>query len=219
MSMTSTTNPAAVAPATAAPTTYPARTGILRPEVLPIRVLGALLLVGALDPARWPHYLSPQWIFGLGALGVGFWAGAPVFGRPVIDSYRLRHRLARHRNTLLAAAAAFVAAFQSPPVWLAAVEVLLLLVYLALLDLGAAAPPPAGARLGQAGCAAAASALVLLAAVAPVTGGWWGRMVAAIAVLGTLGLLFTVLRLRRPAGYPRRASAGTGSAQAAARRH
>jgi len=192
---------------------------MLRPEVLPIRLLGALLLVGALDPARWPHYLGPQWFFGLGALCVGCWAGAPVIGRPVIDSYRLRHRLARHRNTLLAAAAAFVAAFQSPPVWLAAVEVLLLLVYLALLDLGAAAPPPAGARLGQAGCAAAASALVLLAAVAPVTGGWWGRMVAAIAVLGTLGLLFAVLRLRQPAGYPRRASADTGPAQATARRH
>ena len=192
---------------------------MLRPEVLPIRLLGALLLVGALDPARWPHYLSPQWFFGLGALCVGFWAGAPVLGRPVIDSYRLRHRLARHRNTLLAATAAFVAAFQSPPVWLAAVEVLLLLVYLALLDLGAAAPPPAGARLAQAGCAAAASALVLLAAVAPVTGGWWGRMVAAIAVLGTLGLLFAVLRLRRPAGFPRRPSAGTGPSQATARRH
>ena len=214
-----------MSPATAVPTmnptdqTNPTKTGALRPEVLPIRFLGALLLVGALDPARWPHYLSPQWFVGLGALCVGFWAGAPVFSRPVIDSYRLRHRIARHRNTLLAATAAFVAAFQSPPVWLASVEVLLLLVYLALLDLGAAAPPPPGARLGQAGCAAAASALVLLAAVAPVTGGWWGRFVAALAVFGTLGLLYAVLRLRRPAGYPRPATADTGSSSAAARPH
>ena len=171
-------------------------------EALPMCLLGALLLVGALDPARWPDYLSPQWFFGAVAALAGFWAGAPVVDRPVMPSYRLKHQLLRQRNTLLVAVSALLAALQSPPVWLMIVEVLLLLTYLALVDAGTPPARPANRQLSQAACAYAASALVLLAALAPITGGWWGRIVAAIAVLGTLGLLLAALRLRQPAAYP-----------------
>jgi len=174
-----------------------------RLERLPARVLGALLLVGALDPARWPDYLCPQWFFGAFAIAAGLWAGAPVVRRPVTDSHRWRDLAERHRNTLLAAASVLLAALQSPPVWLMAAETLLLLVYLMLVDAGAVAAGPARTRLGQALCAIGAAAVVLLAAVAPVTGGWWGRFVAGVAVLGALGLVYAALRLRRPAGYPR----------------
>ena len=171
-------------------------------EALPMCVLGALLLVGALDPARWPDYLSPQWFFGAAAVLAGFWAGAPVVDRPVMSSYRLKHQLLRQRNTLLVAVSVLLAALQEPPVWLMVVEVLLLLTYLALVDAGTPPARPVNRQLSHAACAYAASALVLLAALAPITGGWWGRIVAAIAVLGTLGLLLAVLRLRQPAGYP-----------------
>jgi hypothetical protein len=184
---------------------------------LPMCVLGALLLVGALDPARWPDYLSPQWFFGALALLAGFWAGAPVVDRPVMPSYRLRHQLLRHRNTLLVAVSALLAALQNPPVWLMVVEVPLLLTYLALIDAGSPPARPANQQLSHAACAYAASALVLLAALAPVTGGWWGRIVAALAVLGTLGLLLAALRLRQPANYPRAATAD--DALAGIRRH
>lgn len=173
-------------------------------EALPMRVLGALLLVGALDPARWPDYLCPQWFFGVLAAVFGAWAGTPLVDRPVLAAHRWRHQASRHRNTLLAGLAAFLAAFQSPPVWLMAVEVVLLLAYLTLADASSPAARPALGRFAHACCAAGASALVLLAAVAPITGGWWGRLVAAAAVLGTLGLLYATLRLRRPAAYPRR---------------
>jgi hypothetical protein len=183
----------------------------------PMRVLGALLLVGALDPARWPTYLCPQWFAGIAALAAGFWAGGPVVERPVVASFRLGPQIARHRNTLLVAASALLAAFQGPPVWLMVVEVLLLPTYLVLVDAGAAPARPANRQVGEAACAYAASVLVLLAALAPVTGGWWGRIVAAAAVLGALGLVFGVLRLRRPAGYPHRpAAAATNTAATSA---
>lgn len=185
-------------------------------EALPMCLLGALLLVGALDPARWPDYLSPQWFFGAVAALAGLWAGAPVVARPVMPSYRLKHQLLRQRNTLLVAISALLAALQSPPVWLMVVEVLLLLTYLALVDAGTPPARPVNRQLSQAACAYAASALVLLAALAPITGGWWGRIVAALAVLGTLGLLLAALRLRQPAGYP---SATASEALAGARRH
>ena len=185
------------------PSTGPAA----RFAALPMCVLGALLLVGALDPARWPDYLSPQWFFGAAALLAGFWAGAPIVDRPVMPSYRLRHQLLRQRNTLLVAVSTLLAALHDPPVWLMVVEVLLLLTYLALIDAGSPPARPARQQLSHAACAYAASALVLLAALAPVTGGWWGRIVAALAVLGTLGLLLAALRLRQPAGYPRAATA------------
>jgi hypothetical protein len=173
-------------------------------EALPFRVLGALLLVGSLDPPHWPDTPCPQWFFGVLAACLGFWAGAPVLDRPVLDSHTWPRRAQRHRNTLLAAAAAFLAAFQSPPAWLMVVEVALLLGYLAVLDAGAAAPRPPRVQTAQALWAAAGSALVLLAALAPITGGSWGRFVAGLCVLGTLALLGTALRLRRPAGFARR---------------
>jgi hypothetical protein len=176
-------------------------------DTLPTRVLGAVLLAGALDPARWPAYLSPQWFFGGAALVAGFWAGSPVVDRPEARSYRLRHQLDRYRNTLLAAAAALLAAFQSPPVWLMAVELALLLTYLVLVDSGTAPGRPAGQQLDHAAYAYAGSALVLLAALAPVNGGGWGRIVAGIAALGTLGLLFAAVRLRYAAGDDRTAAA------------
>ena len=201
------------APATAA-TTAPHWTA--RVEALPLCVLGALLLLGSLDPARWPDYLSPQWFLGAAAVCVGFWAGSPVVDRPVMPSFRLKHQVLRLRNTLLVAVSALLAALQRPPVWTMVVEVALLLTYLALIDAGAAPARPANRQLSQAACAYAASAIVLLAALAPITGGWWGRIVAALAVLGTLGLLLGVLRLRRPAGYPSRSAA---EAVANARRH
>jgi hypothetical protein len=94
-----------------------------------------------------------------------------------------------------------------------AVELALLLTYLFLVDAGTAPARPANTQLSHAGYAYAGSALVLLAALAPVSGGGWGRIVAGIAVLGTLGLLLGALRLRYAAGY--RESA----ANAAARRH
>lgn len=172
-------------------------------ETLPFRVLGALLLVGSLDPPHWPDTLGPQWFCGVLAACVGFWAGAPILDRPVLDSHTWPRRAQRHRNTLLAAAAALLASLQSPPVWLAAVEVLLLLGYLTVLDAGAAAPRAPRVQSAQALWAAAGSALVLLCAVAPITGGSWGRLVAGLCVLGTLGLLGAALRLRRPAGYDR----------------
>jgi hypothetical protein len=192
-----------------------------RLQRLPIRVLGALLLVGALDPARWPHYLCPQWFFGVIAAAAGLWAGAPVVRRPVMDSHRLTDRMVRHRNTLLAAVSALLAALQSPPVWLMAVQTLLLLGYLMVVDASVAAARSPRAQLNQALCALGAAALVLLAAIAPVTGGWWGRFVAAVAVLGALGLLYPALRLQPPAGYPRRAAAGAEQAggPAEGRRH
>jgi hypothetical protein len=182
----------------------------------PLRVLGALLLVGALDPARWPTYLCPQWFAGFAALVAGFWAGGPVVERPVVASFRLGPQIVRHRNTLLVAASALLAAFQGPPTWLMVVEVLLLPTYLVLVDAGAAPARPANRQIGEAACAYAASVLVLLAALAPVTGGWWGRIVAAAAVLGALSLVFGVLRLRRPAGYPHRPAAATTTAAATA---
>ena len=212
MSTASTQPPAATPSAPAVPEAAPQtrRAGLI--EVLPLRVLGALLLLGALDPARWPNYLSPQWFFGVAAFCAGFWAGAPVVERPVMESHRLAHQILRHRNTLLAAVSALLAAFQSPPVWLMAVEVLLLLTYLTIVDSAAAPARPAGQQLGQAVCGYGASAFVLLAALAPITGGWWGRIVAGVAVLGTLGLLFSALWLRRPAGYPRRSAAESATA-------
>ena len=185
-------------------------------EALPMCVLGALLLVGALDPARWPDYLSPQWFFGGAAVLVGFWAGAPIVDRPVMPSYRLKNQLLRQRNTLLVAVSALLAALQDPPVWLMVVEVLLLLTYLALIDSGTPPARPVNRQLNHAACAYAASALVLLAALAPITGGWWGRIVAALAVLGTLGLLLAVLRLRQPARY---APVSAGDALTGPRRH
>jgi hypothetical protein len=192
-----------------------------RLQAVPIRVLGALLLVGALDPARWPDYLCPQWFFGVIAAVAGLWAGAPVVRRPVMDSHRWADQLRRHRNTLLAAASALLAALQSPPVWLMAVQTLLLLGYLMLVDASVAAARSPRAQLNQALCAAAAAALVLLAAVAPVTGGWWARFVAALAVLGTLALVYAALRLRRPAGFAQGAGDAVeqGRAPANARRH
>jgi hypothetical protein len=168
---------------------------------VPFRVLGAVLLVGALDPARWPDYLCPQWFFGAIAAAAGLWAGVPVVRRPVLDSHRWRDQLSRHRNTLLAAAAALLAGFQSPPVWLMVVQAALLLGYLALVDAASTAARTPGARAGQALAAAAGTALVLLAALAPVTGGSWARLVAGAAVFGALGLAYAALRLRRPAAY------------------
>lgn len=172
-------------------------------ETLPFRLLGALLLAGALDPPHWPDSPSPQWLFGALAACVGFWAGAPIVDRPVLYRHNWSSRINRHRNTLLAAAAAFLAAFQSPPVWLMALEVLLLLGYLVVLDTAAAAPRPPRVQFAQALWAAAGCALVLLAAAAPITGGTWGRFVAGVCVFGALGLLWTALRLRRPAHWPR----------------
>ena len=172
-------------------------------EALPFRVLGALLLVGSLDPPHWPDTPSLQWLLGLVAACAGFWAGVPITDRPVIDSYTWPHRIQRHRNTLLAAVAVFLAALQSPPAWLTAVEILLLLGYLTVLDAGAAAARPPRIQAAQALWAAAASALVLLCALAPVTGGSSGRLVAGLCVAGTLGLLGAALRLRRPAGHVR----------------
>jgi hypothetical protein len=174
----------------------------VRLETAPFRVLGALLLLGALDPPRWPASPSPQWAIGVLAACAGLWAGAPIVDRPVLYRHNWASRINRHRNTLLAAAAVFLAAFQSPPVWLMAVEVLLLPAYLAAVDTGAAAPRPSGGQLAQALWAAGGSALVLLAAAAPVTGGAWGRFVAGLCVFGALGLLWTALRLRRPARWP-----------------
>lgn len=171
-------------------------------RMTPFRVLGALLLVGALDPARWPQYLSPQWFFGAFAAVAGLWAGAPVVRRPVLDSHRWRHRLDRHRNTLLAAAAALLSALQNPPVWLMIVQAALLLGYLALLDAVATSARAPRTQLAQALGAAAATALVLLAALAPVAGGSWARFVAGVAVFGALALVYAALRLRRPASYP-----------------
>ena len=174
-----------------------------RIETLPFRLLGALLLIGALDPPHWPDSPSPQWVFGALAACAGFWAGAPIVDRPVLYWHSWSSRANRHRNTLLVAVAAFLAAFQSPPVWLMAVEVLLLLAYLFAVDAGTAAPRPPRVQLAQALWAAAGSALVLLAAAAPITGGAWGRFVAGVCVFGALGLLWTALRLRRPAQWPR----------------
>ncbi|HTJ68400.1 MAG TPA: hypothetical protein VL551_12780 [Actinospica sp.] len=182
-------------------------------DALPTRILGALLLVGALDPARWPDHLSPQWFSGALALAVGFLVGAPIVDRPEMRSHRLRHQLLRYRNTLLAAAAVLIAAFQSPPAWLMAVELALLLTYLMLVDAGTAPARPADQQLNHAAYAYAGSALVLVAALVPVNGGGWGRIVAGIAVLGTLGLLLGALRLRYAAGYRR------GETDSAARRH
>lgn len=183
--------------------TPPAPASALGIETLPFRLLGALLLVGSLDPPHWPDTPSPQWFFGGLVACLGFWAGAPVVDRPVLYRHNWSSRINRHRSTLLAAAAAFLAAFQSPPVWLMAAEVLLLLGYLVALDLGAAAPRPREVQLAQALWAAAGSALVLLAAAAPITGAAWGRFVAGVCVFGALGLLWTALRLRRPAQWPR----------------
>lgn len=180
--------------------------GAERMRAIPFRVLGALLLVGALDPARWPQYPCPQWYFGVIAAAAGFWAGAPVVRRPVLDSHLWRQALSRYRNTLLVAVSALLAALQSPPVWLAAAVTLLLLVYLALLDAASAPSRPTGAAAGQMLCALAAAALVLFAAYAPVTGGWWARLVAAVAISGAAGLVFAALRLRRPTEHARPAS-------------
>jgi hypothetical protein len=185
-------------------------------ESLPTRVLGAALLVGALDPAGWPDYLSPQWFSGGLALLVGFWAGSPVVDRPEARSHRLWHQVQRYRNTLLAAAAALLAAFQSPPVWLMVVELALLPTYLVLADAGTAPGRPAGQQLNHAVYAYAGSALVLLAALAPVSGGGWGRIVAGAAVLGTLGLLFAAVGVRYAAGYRTHAASGPNQAD---RRH
>lgn len=168
---------------------------------VPYRVLGAVLLVGALDPARWPDYLSPQWFFGAIAAVAGLWAGVPVVRRPVLDSHRWRDQLRRQRNTLLAAAAALLAGFQSPPTWLMVVQAALLLGYLALIDAASTAARTPRAQAGQALAAAAGTALVLLAALAPITGGSWARLVAGAAVFCALGLSYAALRLRRPAAY------------------
>jgi hypothetical protein len=119
-----------------------------RLEALPMCVLGALLLVCALDPARWPDYLSPQWFFGAAALIAGFWAGAPIVDRPAMASFRLKHQLQRHRNTLLVAVSALLAALQDPPTWLMAVA-------------GATAGPavaPGGLRVRRVGPGAAGRA-------------------------------------------------------------
>jgi hypothetical protein len=182
------------------------------------RVLGALLLLGALDPARWPAGPCPQWFFGAAAVGAGVWAGPSIVDRPVLASHRWQQRLRRHRNTVLAAAAALLAALQSPPAWLMAVEVILLLGYLTLVDSAAAVTRRPRAHLGHALYAAAASVLVLLAALAPVTGGGWARFAAAAAALGTLALLYAALRLRRPASYARRAADTVSARPTAPRR-
>ena len=185
-------------------------------ETLPMRVLGAVLLVGALNPAGWPDYFSPKWFFGGLATVAGFWAGSPVVDRPEARSYQFRHQVERYRNTLLAAAAALLAALQNPPVWLMAVELALLLTYLLLADAGTAPGRPANRQLEHAGYAYAASALVLVAAVVPVSGGGWGRIVAGIAVAGTAGLVFAAVGLRYAAGERKRPAK---AAEAAARRH
>lgn len=174
---------------------------------LPMRLIGALLMVGALDPARWQLAVRPQWFVGAAAFIVGFWAAAPIIERPVMASHRIPHRIQRYRNTLVAAVAALIAACQVPPLWLMGVEVGLLFAYLALLDVATAAPRGPVTQLTQALFAGAASAGVLFAATASYDGGWRGRAVASLAVLCMMVILAAALRLRRPAKYVKPAPA------------
>lgn len=195
--------------------TVTSRTAAVLRRDLPARVLGAGLLLAALDPARFSDPPAAGWILSLAAVAGGGWAGPPIRERPALTDHRLARRISRYRNTLLPSVSVLLAATAAPPTWLMAADVVLLLTYLSMLDLFLVAPGTSR-RLGAHTVAAwVAAAVVLAAARMPVSGSWWGRIVAAGAVLLVSASMYAALRLRRPATYrwtSSDASAASGTA-------
>lgn len=170
---------------------------------VPSRILGMVLLVATLDPARIDNALGARWIVAAAALIAGCWAGPPLRERPAMSGYKLWSRVSRYRNTLLATVGVLLAATSTPPTWLMVADLVLVLMYLSVLDLYGAAPGTPAGLGGHAVAAWIASGVVLAAALTPVSGGWWGRIVAAGAVLVISATVYGVLRLSQPATYHR----------------
>ncbi|MDH6579140.1 hypothetical protein [Kitasatospora sp. MAP5-34] len=151
------------------------------------RSLGIALALASADPVALAHAPRLTLLVPVAAVAAAWWASPVVADRPVRHSWAWGAQLSRHRNTVFAAGCVLLAAASSPPLWLAACVTALLLGYLLLAD--AVAAGPAGARQWRSravpAAAYGASALVLLAAFAPVGGVTWGRLVAALAVVGS----------------------------------
>lgn len=186
----STATDTAATDATAPPAGYAffTRTFRRRLNSLPndaVLLLGAALVLAAVDPTKLGGRGPVGWLFTMAALVAAIWAAPVVSRRPTAESFRFTSQLGRHRNTVFAVGCTIVAGFSDPPVWLMVIDAALLLAYLLAVD--ALAAGPVGIRQLRHGmaplCAAAAVAMVLLAARAPVnSGAVWGRIVAALAV-------------------------------------
>ncbi|MEU6841888.1 hypothetical protein ABZ930_08460 [Streptomyces sp. NPDC046716] len=175
-------------------------------RTLPVRVLGAALLVAAYRPWAAGHGGIGLFLF-CGALVVGLWAAPGLDLRPTLHSFRWWYRLARHRTTALACAAVPIAALGDPPPWQACCTAVLLVGYLAASDAwstGLTATRPARRTWGEALAACAASAAVVGAAAVEVPGSGAGRPLAALVLAagGTAVALLVRGRVRGAAASP-----------------
>ncbi|MFE6887903.1 hypothetical protein [Streptomyces sp. NPDC057694] len=153
-------------------------------RTLPVRVLGAALLVAAYRPWADGHGGFGLLLF-CAALLLGLWAAPGLDLRPTLHSIRWWYRFARHRTTALACAAVLIAAFGDPPPWQALCTAVLLVGYLAASDAwstGLTATRPARRTWGEALAACAASAAVVGAAAVELPGSGAGRPLAALVL-------------------------------------
>jgi hypothetical protein len=160
---------------------------------LPSRCLGVALLVAATNPMGGANTVL-HLLGVVVAVGFGWWAAPPLAARPSTSSARLHLRLARHRNTVLAAAAVLLAALSHPSGWLAAAITALLLGYLLHVDARSRAHLPTGPGAALSACAA--SALVLAAALAPAQSSGAARLLAALGLAAAAGAVGLALHQR-----------------------
>ncbi|MDH6126374.1 hypothetical protein [Kitasatospora sp. GP82] len=169
------------------------------------RCLGVALAVTACNPGG--HKVRPgagdslltDVVLPLAAAGFAWWA-APPPTRSRFDRWSTwLARLARHRNTVLAAGCVVLAALNTPPAWLAAAVTALLVGYLLFVDRSGPGRSPSGPL--PAFAAFAAAGLVLSAALVPTGAVDWARPLAvlgvAVAAFGVGAALWT-----RPAEDP-----------------
>lgn len=166
-------------------------------ETLPVRVLGAALMVVAGRPWAGLGGIRATLLFCC-AVAFALWAAPGPDRRPSVTSTRWSYRLARHRTTVLACGAVLLAAMGGPPpAWQGAAVALLLTCYLVASEpralrsaRGRALVEIAGAGLG--------AGLVLVASVVPVDAYGAGRVVAAVLVAGAAagGVLTVMVRGR-----------------------
>jgi hypothetical protein len=164
---------------------------------LPSRLLGIALLVGAANPMGGAHPVLGMVRAVLG-VGLGWWAAPPLTVRPTASSSRPLHRLARHRNTVLATAAVLLATVSHPSAGLAAAVTALLLGYLLHVDVRSHARLPT--RPGAALSACVAAAVVLAAALAPAQSSGAARLLAAFGIAAAAGAVGLALHQRRSRG-------------------
>ncbi|MFI7008565.1 hypothetical protein [Streptomyces sp. NPDC050145] len=190
------------------------RAGVTRADLaywarsVPVRVLGAGLVVAAYRPWTRVHGPADALLFGCAVL-FALWAAPPSDShRPTMPSGRWSRRLSFHRTTVLPCAVVLLAALGTPRIVEAAATAALLTVYLAASDVRVlrVARPPVRAWLEPAG-ALAGSAVVVTASAASATGSAWARPVVALALAVGLAALLTGT-VRRAAGRQTGGEAG-----------